>query len=82
MKIQITTYKGFEDKDVKDYIFHCLNGDDYNSGAVEAARKTADNVCEAFGKLIDLLSAKGLLTATDIKDIAGDFMANKIELIK
>jgi len=82
MKIQIVTYEGFKDKDIKDYIFHCLNGDDYDSGEMEAARKTADNVCEAFGKLIDLLTSKGLLTATDIKDIAGDFMPNKIELIK
>lgn len=79
MKIRIN---GHEEKKIENYIVRCLDGDDYDRGAMEAARKTADNACEALGKLINILTDKGLLIATDIKDIAGDFMSINIELIK
>jgi len=82
MKIRIETYEGHEDIEVKDYIINCLNGDDYDRGAMEATRKTADNACEAIGKLINILTDKGLLNATEIKDIAGDFMSDSIALVK
>jgi len=82
MKIRRETYEGHKDTEVKDYIINCLDGNDYDRGALEATRKTADNACEAIGKLINILANKGLLTATEIKDIAGDFMSDSIEFVK
>lgn len=43
-----------------------LNGDDYDRGQLESARKTADNATAALGRLVQLLTDRGLLNASDI----------------
>lgn len=46
-----------------------LTAYDYESGAVEMADKKAERVCAAFGKLLDVLAAKGMLSAPEIARI-------------
>ena len=42
-----------------------LTADDYESGAVEMADKKAERVCAAFGRLLDILAEKGILSAPE-----------------
>lgn len=44
---------------------------DNESGAVEAAARTADNCAEALGLLIDLLVSKNAITLDDALRVAG-----------
>lgn len=61
---------GEQTYDLATFVAGQLDGDDYERGAVESAQATADNVAQAFGRLVDLLAERGLLSATDVTMLA------------
>jgi len=58
--------------DLVEYITTQLNGDDYDRGALESARGTADNVGAMLTKLIDILAAKRVLSNDDLSELLGE----------
>ena len=48
-----------------------MSGDDYDTGALEAARATADNCSETLGHLLELLIERGIIGVNDIPRILG-----------
>lgn len=46
-----------------------LTSDDYERGAVEMADKKAERACAAFGRLLEILAEKGMLSAPEIARI-------------
>ena len=48
-----------------------MSGDDYDTGALEAARATADNCSEALGHLLELLIEREIVGVNDIPRILG-----------
>jgi hypothetical protein len=49
-----------------------LDGDACYRGVTEAATATAQNTSEALGRLLDILAAKGMVTAADVEHIIED----------
>lgn len=66
--------------DLADHIASLLDGNDYDRGALESARATADNVGLMLGKLIDVLAAKGVLTKDDLDEL--DLFDGDVELVE
>lgn len=66
--------------DLIDHITNLLDGNDYDRGAVESARATADNAGLMLGKLIDILATKGVLTKDDLSEL--DLFGGDVELIE
>lgn len=74
MKIRVESYGDTDRYDsILDYASYALNGDDYGKGAVEAVTCTAENSSEAIGRLLDVLAAKGLVTAEEVGTILEGF---------
>lgn len=57
----VTIKDEYESKNesLSEFIEEALNGDDYDRGALESARATADNVSKAFANLLTLLVENG-----------------------
>lgn len=53
--------------DAETYILSCLDGNEYDRGAIETAHAQADNVSEAFSRLVQILFDKNLLAKKDVK---------------
>lgn len=66
--------------DLADHITNLLDGDDYDRGALESARATADNASLMLGKLIDVLATKRVLTKDDLAEL--DLFGGDVELIE
>lgn len=81
MKIKIK--RMFEDEqtvDLLSYVESQVDGDDYDRGALESARATANNAGLLLAKLIDVLAAKKVLTDDDLFSLFRDDV-ERIELI-
>ena len=58
-----------KDVDLVEYITGTLDGDDYERGALEGARHTADNACVLLAKLIEVLAVKAILIDSDLLEL-------------
>lgn len=69
-------------KDVEDLFVNVLerqlDGDDYDTGAVEAAQRTATNVSRVLAELIVKLHENGCLADEDVLS----FLTHKAEIVK
>lgn len=66
MKVQIDDYgTKREYNSLEQYALLKLDGDDYGMGAVEAVTVTARQNSEAIGRLLDLMTEKGLISIDD-----------------
>ena len=71
MKIRFQKYS-FEKEvyeEIEDITVTRLNGDDYETGALEAVEGTADKIAHSYGRLLRLLCEKGVIDIKDIHDI-------------
>jgi hypothetical protein len=59
-----------ENSSIESLIEKACDGNDYGSGAVEAASRTASNAASMLGRLIDLLASRGTLSAEDVLELA------------
>lgn len=50
-----------------------LDGNDYERGSLETAQVTANNVADAFARMIGVFFENGTLTKEDVEKIAGAF---------
>lgn len=55
----------------KDFIIYKLSGNDYDRGAIETAQAQADNVTEAFARLINVLFEQKKISKRDVYNIVG-----------
>lgn len=70
MKIKATPlYEEERDETVIHYAKRCLNRSDYHAGQMESMQANSDNITSAFGRLLELLASKGVLTAPEITGI-------------
>lgn len=70
MKITVpNTYPRIEGVHITEAIALECDGGGYDTGAVEAAARTAENVSKMLGRLVNILAEKKLLTAQDISMI-------------
>jgi len=68
MKIKNVDYKK-ETHEIVYFVKGELDGSDYNQGQLETIDSTVDKTVEAFGRLLNILAEKKLLTAGDITRI-------------
>ena len=52
-----------------DHISRELDGADYDTGALEAAARTAENTKDAFARLVTILAEKGLLSEPEVSRV-------------
>lgn len=70
MKIEISgRFAEPQATEIEAFTISHLTADDYEKGAVEMADKKAERACAAFGRLLDILAAKGILSAPEIARI-------------
>ena len=82
----VTVKDEYESKNeiLSEFIEEALNGDDYNRGALESARATADNVSKAFANLLTLLVENvtiGIDKVLGIIDVDGALILDETELL-
>lgn len=65
------TYDKEDYRSIADFAEHQLDGSDYDTGMVEAARDTARNNSQAIGRLLDILAGKDLLNDMDVLYVIG-----------
>jgi hypothetical protein len=73
MKVKYRNWSGEKTGELADCVANVLDGSDYDRGAVEAARATADNVASAFGRLLESLVKKRVIPLGEIGDIVGAY---------
>ena len=56
--------------EAKKFVERALDGSDYGRGALEATEAQANNVTAAFGRLIQVLSDKDVLTDSQVHFVA------------
>lgn len=70
MKIKATpSWEKELNETIYQYVKRKLDGYEYGSGQLEMIGRTSENNSEAIGRLLDLLSTKGLLTAPEVTKI-------------
>ena len=79
MKVRITSNldEGWpkpKEYEIPHYVVETLCGDDYERGALEAARATADDAVACLGRLLDLLADRGVIGAADFEKIIHGFV--------
>lgn len=72
IKVKQPLYTEDQKIDLVQYIIEQLDGDDYDRGALESARATANNAGLLLGKLINVLVAKKILTENDLSKLFGE----------
>ena len=79
MKIKREVYGRTEIDDIEEYTRSKLNGADYGQGALEDAARTADNVAEALGRLLEVLASNKVLNAQDIVKVIEGYASSDPE---
>jgi hypothetical protein len=64
-------YETQRDETISEYAARCLD-DIYNEGHLESLTTSSRNVRLSFGRLLDALASKGLLTAPEVTEIVTD----------
>ena len=59
------------------YARNQLDGDDYDSGVLEVAAKTAENNSEAIGRLLELLVTIGIINLNDVMKVVSRYADDK-----
>ena len=59
-----------------------LDGDDYGTGAIEAAADTAANNSKAIGRLLGLLVDKGLIAPKEAAVVVEGYISGTIEFLE
>lgn len=77
MKIKVPCTEPSMPLNICNYVNEMLDGAADEIGAVETAQKTADNCRAAFGRLIDIMATKGLLTAGEVFTVATSWFDDK-----
>lgn len=70
--IKHSTWRGEKTSTIADFVTSGLDGRDYD-GALERAGATADNTAEALGRLVEILAEKGIVSASEVVIIAGNY---------
>lgn len=55
----------------EDFIMYKLSGNDYDKGAIETAQAQANNVTEAFARLVNVLFEQKKISKRDVYNIVG-----------
>ena len=66
----------------EDYFQNCLSDTSYDSGQLESAAQQARNNTAAIGRLVEILTQKGILDGADVAVVAGHGRYNELELLK
>jgi hypothetical protein len=82
MKLKINDPLHKEYASLAEYVETCLNRDDYDKRALEAAADTASNNSKAIGKLLDTLADKGILFPEEVVNIIEGWTRYSAEFIK
>ena len=81
MLVRSTCWGKSQIESIPDLVSRSLNGDDYDRGALEASRATADATSRALGRLVEVLVGKKLLTVDELSQVAGIF-EDTLELLE
>ena len=67
----------FYDKKLVDSINYVLDGDDYDTGQLEAARQQADNASLALSNLLVFLNNKGIISKEEIYEVTTGYESER-----
>jgi len=70
--IKHASWRGEQTSSIEDFVAKGLNGRDHD-GALEQAGATADNATEGLGRLVEILAEKGIISASEVGIIAGNY---------
>lgn len=80
MKIKNVDYKK-ETLHVADLVLRELDGSDYDKGQLETIDSTVDKTVDAFGRLLNVLAEKKILTAEEIAQVVNIYGCSDAEFV-
>tara|TARA_R110002074_G_scaffold385855_1_gene567286 strand:+ start:309 stop:554 length:246 start_codon:yes stop_codon:yes gene_type:complete len=71
--IKHTSWRGEQTSSIEGFVSSELYSRSYDYGTLERVEATADNATEGLGRLVEILAEKGIISASEVGIIAGNY---------